>query len=167
MMRLSFHFSTTSLTQWPFFLSRHGTSLPFLFSFFFFYSLLLPTITFFLPVAELFRYNNGEEWMVSHFLFQMKWLVVNDFLFLSFSAFSFAGDHLGLRHAASDSDTRRRRVGGVSVSDTYRTPIRCRRQRVGASELKLEETRIFYYSLKTFIILQDKVSVIEARDRFL
>lgn len=29
--------------------------------------------TFFIAVAELFGYNNGEEWMVSHFLFKKKW----------------------------------------------------------------------------------------------
>ncbi|KGN55357.1 (S)-coclaurine N-methyltransferase [Cucumis sativus] len=28
--------------------------------------------TFFIAVAELFGYNNGEEWMVSHFLFKKK-----------------------------------------------------------------------------------------------
>ncbi|CAI9759596.1 unnamed protein product [Fraxinus pennsylvanica] len=28
--------------------------------------------TFFIAVAELFGYNNGEEWMVSHFLFRKK-----------------------------------------------------------------------------------------------
>lgn len=28
--------------------------------------------TFFLSVAELFAYNNGEEWMVAHFLFKKK-----------------------------------------------------------------------------------------------
>uniref|UniRef100_A0A1D1Z3M9 (S)-coclaurine N-methyltransferase n=1 Tax=Anthurium amnicola TaxID=1678845 RepID=A0A1D1Z3M9_9ARAE len=28
--------------------------------------------TFFIAVAELFGYNNGEEWMVAHFLFKMK-----------------------------------------------------------------------------------------------
>ncbi|KAL9259331.1 (S)-coclaurine N-methyltransferase-like protein [Drosera capensis] len=28
--------------------------------------------TFFIAVAELFRYNNGEEWMVAHFLFKKK-----------------------------------------------------------------------------------------------
>ncbi|KAK4729974.1 hypothetical protein R3W88_022962 [Solanum pinnatisectum] len=28
--------------------------------------------TFFLSVAELFGYNNGEEWMVAHFLFKKK-----------------------------------------------------------------------------------------------
>ncbi|KAJ4951285.1 hypothetical protein NE237_028117 [Protea cynaroides] len=28
--------------------------------------------TFFISVAELFRYNNGEEWMVAHFLFKKK-----------------------------------------------------------------------------------------------
>lgn len=26
--------------------------------------------TFFIAVAELFGYNNGEEWMVAHFLFK-------------------------------------------------------------------------------------------------
>lgn len=29
--------------------------------------------TFFIAVAELFGYNNGEEWMVAHFLFKKKW----------------------------------------------------------------------------------------------
>ena len=28
--------------------------------------------TFFISVAELFGYNNGEEWMVAHFLFNKK-----------------------------------------------------------------------------------------------
>ncbi|EEF46104.1 conserved hypothetical protein [Ricinus communis] len=28
--------------------------------------------TFFIAVAELFGYNNGEEWMVAHFLFKRK-----------------------------------------------------------------------------------------------
>ncbi|KAF2531644.1 hypothetical protein F2Q70_00033436 [Brassica cretica] len=28
--------------------------------------------TFFMAVAELFGYNNGEEWMISHFLFKKK-----------------------------------------------------------------------------------------------
>ncbi|EDO25926.1 predicted protein, partial [Nematostella vectensis] len=28
--------------------------------------------TFFIAVAELFGYNNGEEWMVAHFLFNKK-----------------------------------------------------------------------------------------------
>lgn len=28
--------------------------------------------TFFIAVAELFGYNNGEEWMVVHFLFKKK-----------------------------------------------------------------------------------------------
>jgi len=28
--------------------------------------------TFFIAVAELFGYNNGEEWMVAHFLFKKK-----------------------------------------------------------------------------------------------
>lgn len=28
--------------------------------------------TFFISVAELFGYNNGEEWMVAHFLFKRK-----------------------------------------------------------------------------------------------
>ncbi|KAL0399820.1 UNVERIFIED_CONTAM: Pavine N-methyltransferase, partial [Sesamum radiatum] len=27
---------------------------------------------FFIATAELFGYNNGEEWMVSHFLFKKK-----------------------------------------------------------------------------------------------
>lgn len=29
--------------------------------------------TFFIAVAELFGYNNGEEWMVTLFLFKKKW----------------------------------------------------------------------------------------------
>lgn len=28
--------------------------------------------TFFISVAELFGYNNGDEWMVAHYLFQKK-----------------------------------------------------------------------------------------------
>lgn len=28
--------------------------------------------TFFIAVAELFGYNNGEEWMIVHFLFKKK-----------------------------------------------------------------------------------------------
>lgn len=28
--------------------------------------------TFFISVAELFGYNNGEEWMVTHYLFKKK-----------------------------------------------------------------------------------------------
>lgn len=28
--------------------------------------------TFFIAVAELFGYDNGEEWMVAHFLFKKK-----------------------------------------------------------------------------------------------
>lgn len=28
--------------------------------------------TFFIAVAELFNYNNGDEWMVAHFLFKKK-----------------------------------------------------------------------------------------------
>ncbi|RRT63392.1 hypothetical protein B296_00012418 [Ensete ventricosum] len=28
--------------------------------------------TFFISVAELFGYNNGDEWMVAHFLFKKK-----------------------------------------------------------------------------------------------
>ncbi|GJM98121.1 hypothetical protein PR202_ga15098 [Eleusine coracana subsp. coracana] len=28
--------------------------------------------TFFISVAELFRYNNGDEWMVAHYLFRKK-----------------------------------------------------------------------------------------------
>jgi hypothetical protein len=28
--------------------------------------------TFFISAAELFGYNNGDEWMVAHYLFQKK-----------------------------------------------------------------------------------------------
>jgi len=28
--------------------------------------------TFFIALAELFAYNNGDEWMIAHFLFKKK-----------------------------------------------------------------------------------------------